>query len=872
MAYKALLENEVNVYSLFLYKAYDDYAFFKKIDKLFDDNPKYSGETFEMLIDDIVSLYKDEIVFDLKIMQHEYICPVISNEKFSRLNLKLAERLSDALGLKLLCNLFDDKMLCNIDVRDAYTRNNNIELNVDMSYKDKSILFIDVFCSTGVILNEVTKFFCVDRVSIFTIGLRYDCDKLNNTKILSYKEIEFELDKELSDGYVVEITGLFGEKNVVVDFRKNLSIVIGTNGSGKSTAYKIACLAIDDETPLMFELAKYYFEEIKVSYIKYYNSHNSESRYEKNTRIIRTLKYKDVIPSKKRLARYISLESSNKETLNKIRTKMELLFDLYYMPNDSNYLKDISNRRVFSMFMSKVDDLEYEKLFRKIILDDISYFFYISQLNRKYGINANPNVIVNYLKTLLRHKFSLSNHFSILTNHEYIDQFEWVEIYDSHIYYDCTHSRYFERNLDNKQIIFDDSKMYFDEIDFSYSEYDAFDDVNNDGYPEYSEEEYSNEYFESHEDDLRGVDFYTDDYEYDGYNATDYDMDDYAEYMSDYYNSVEEDEEYAELVINRKIDLERRIAEWEEKQRRILKYPYLHYIYSKKFMFKNVGFDYVDEDKVIRNSYTANVFNGDSIDLEKVIRILNSSYINEKLTNFINMINEELKYKSLFLYNENEKVNFDIENDFYNFLKTNQIQINALLNKLDDDVSKKIFELLTNKNLTNRHLFISKFKDVIESLEQDNNDIVIKLIKILNKYFNNKKVKVYLNKLYVLDLKNRIIPIQCLSSGEKNLILILLLCASHRDSFVILDEPDISMNITWQMDLIKDIFRVFSKNNRLIILTQSPQLISRNTYKKFITYLKSTLESEDNFKVKTLSLDTNDNSEDNNFNDDSDLF
>ena len=66
-----------------------------------------------------------------------------------------------------------------------------------------------------------------------------------------------------------------------------------------------------------------------------------------------------------------------------------------------------------------------------------------------------------------------------------------------------------------------------------------------------------------------------------------------------------------------------------------------------------------------------------------------------------------------------------------------------------------------------------------------------------------------------------------LSSGEKQLLLILLtvLCQDEKPTILLMDEPEISLHLNWQDELI-EIIRTLNPNCQVIIATHSPSLFS----------------------------------------------
>ena len=107
-------------------------------------------------------------------------------------------------------------------------------------------------------------------------------------------------------------------------------------------------------------------------------------------------------------------------------------------------------------------------------------------------------------------------------------------------------------------------------------------------------------------------------------------------------------------------------------------------------------------------------------------------------------------------------------------------------------------------------------------------------LKLLNQLFKYKSIRfspgdgftIYGPKIdYPLDVEN-------LSSGEQQLLLIFcyLLIASERQSIFMVDEPEISLNVKWQRDLI-DAMRKIANNSKtqIIIATHSIELLAQHS-------------------------------------------
>lgn len=113
------------------------------------------------------------------------------------------------------------------------------------------------------------------------------------------------------------------------------------------------------------------------------------------------------------------------------------------------------------------------------------------------------------------------------------------------------------------------------------------------------------------------------------------------------------------------------------------------------------------------------------------------------------------------------------------------------------------------------------------------------LLDVINKRFKHKKLfidkeKGFLFKSTILvdeSGKSNEIPVDKLSSGEQNELVLFyeLLFKSLNDSLILIDEPEISLHISWQNSFIEDLKEISKLNNlEILIATHSPDIISDN--------------------------------------------
>lgn len=127
--------------------------------------------------------------------------------------------------------------------------------------------------------------------------------------------------------------------------------------------------------------------------------------------------------------------------------------------------------------------------------------------------------------------------------------------------------------------------------------------------------------------------------------------------------------------------------------------------------------------------------------------------------------------------------------------------------------------------------FLEGFNAKLAALEKVEKTVNL-FISIVNDYFSNKKISFNLNNGFSLSHANgEPITFDCLSSGEKQLLLLLIntIASSEDATIFIIDEPEISLNIKWQRKLIQTLL-TFSKdkNIQFILATHSIELLSAN--------------------------------------------
>ncbi len=113
------------------------------------------------------------------------------------------------------------------------------------------------------------------------------------------------------------------------------------------------------------------------------------------------------------------------------------------------------------------------------------------------------------------------------------------------------------------------------------------------------------------------------------------------------------------------------------------------------------------------------------------------------------------------------------------------------------------------------------------------------LLEIINKRFKHKRLYIDKEKGFLFKstiIKDRDggfqeIPVNKLSSGEQNELVLfyLLLFKTDENSLILIDEPEVSLHISWQNSFINDLKEITKLNNLdVVIATHSPDIIANN--------------------------------------------
>ena len=104
--------------------------------------------------------------------------------------------------------------------------------------------------------------------------------------------------------------------------------------------------------------------------------------------------------------------------------------------------------------------------------------------------------------------------------------------------------------------------------------------------------------------------------------------------------------------------------------------------------------------------------------------------------------------------------------------------------------------------------------------------------RIVNQKLTFKKMKLSSsNGIEVVSDEGRNLSLSDLSSGEQEILVLFYKLIFESDvNLLLIDEPEISLHIGWQKEIMENLKSVvnLNKNIQVIIATHSPQIISHN--------------------------------------------
>ena len=100
---------------------------------------------------------------------------------------------------------------------------------------------------------------------------------------------------------------------------------------------------------------------------------------------------------------------------------------------------------------------------------------------------------------------------------------------------------------------------------------------------------------------------------------------------------------------------------------------------------------------------------------------------------------------------------------------------------------------------------------------------------IINQRLSFKKIKISISDgIKIIDDDKKEIKLNQLSSGEKHEIIVFynLIFKTEDNTLLLIDEPEISLHISWQKKFTEDLLKIIKyKKLNVIVATHSPEII-----------------------------------------------
>jgi predicted ATP-binding protein involved in virulence len=125
-------------------------------------------------------------------------------------------------------------------------------------------------------------------------------------------------------------------------------------------------------------------------------------------------------------------------------------------------------------------------------------------------------------------------------------------------------------------------------------------------------------------------------------------------------------------------------------------------------------------------------------------------------------------------------------------------------------------------------LYLNDVEDKLSTFDQILNRIEL-FREILREHFSYKRLLISKDQgFHFSTSQGSILSAAKLSSGEQHMLILLyeLLFADDDDSLILIDEPEISLHISWQLSFLNDLEKIAAINhNDILLATHSPQII-----------------------------------------------
>lgn len=175
---------------------------------------------------------------------------------------------------------------------------------------------------------------------------------------------------------------------------------------------------------------------------------------------------------------------------------------------------------------------------------------------------------------------------------------------------------------------------------------------------------------------------------------------------------------------------------------------------------------------------------------------------------------------------------------FVETLKNNRLR---LIEALSDNSKNEFKNLIVSKleglsgDTSYDAIYDNKLRTLLWNMmgELRLEQFLLRSVNLLTEKFNDyliddKKLQILNDKVFI-EVDGRELPVSDLSSGERHILtfLTLVLFQGRQRNFLIIDEPEISLNIKWQRELM-GLLHSLAPSTQIIVASHSPVLAKRN--------------------------------------------
>ncbi|MDZ7879528.1 MAG: AAA family ATPase [Saprospiraceae bacterium] len=271
---------------------------------------------------------------------------------------------------------------------------------------------------------------------------------------------------------------------------------------------------------------------------------------------------------------------------------------------------------------------------------------------------------------------------------------------------------------------------------------------------------------------------------------------------------------------------------------------------NNKFRHANVEYKYFKENKEINSmDFEDDYLTRIKVHLIKEQRLLKTIDKKDNVTQVINTINENAKDLSKIIVlniQESLKIAQALDSSFPKRL------LNGMPTKLTPDEFNKRFNLLHDKQQQLKNYDLADSEQDIPQYDEENAKVLLiyladrekklsafdNLLKRLDLFtnilnerrFTHKTIKISKHRGFIfLTNQGKELALTDLSSGEQHEVVLLyeLIFNTNSDTLVLIDEPEISLHITWQKEFLNDLIQIIELQKiQVLIATHSPQIIN----------------------------------------------